>query len=116
MKHESSVQFLMRNAQDTHNAQASELNSSHMGPVLRSSEQSVQILNDKRATLVDAAAVAAKGKEPFLANSSVTPAFKPAPTRRLRKAAALKSPYADNATKKQFHCSKEVRQLYDSIL
>jgi hypothetical protein len=76
----------------------------------------VQILNDKRATLVDAAAVAAKGKEPFSANSSVTPAFKPAPTRRLRKAAALKSPYDDNATKRQFHCSKEVRQLYDSIL
>jgi hypothetical protein len=113
---ENAIQQLkMKKAQDTE-AQASELNSSHTGPILRSSEQSVQILNDKGATPVDAAAVAAKGKEPLSANSSVTPAFKPAPTRRLRKAAALKSPYDVNATKKQFHCSKEVCQLYDSIL
>jgi hypothetical protein len=36
---ENAIQQLkMKNAQDTHNAQASELNSSHMGPVLRRSE------------------------------------------------------------------------------
>jgi hypothetical protein len=105
---ENAIQQLkMKNAQDTHSAQASELNSSHMGPVLRSSEHSVQILNDKRATPVDAVAIAAKGKEPFSANSSVTPAFKPTPTRRLRKAVALKSPYADNATKRNFTAARK---------
>jgi hypothetical protein len=55
--------------------------------MLRSSEQSVEILDDKRATLVDAATVAAKGKEPLSANSSVTPTFKLAPMRRPRKVA-----------------------------
>jgi hypothetical protein len=84
--------------------------------VLRSSEQSVQIIDDKRATPVDAVAVEAKGKEPLSANLSVTLAFKPAPTRRPRKAVVLKAPYSDNATKKKFQCSKEVCQLYDSIL
>jgi hypothetical protein len=104
---ENAIQQLkMKKAQDTQ-AQASELNSSHMGPVLRSSEQSVQILNDKGATPVDAAAVAAKGKEPFSANSSVTPAFKPAPTRRLRKAAALKSPYDEMQPKSIFTAARK---------
>jgi hypothetical protein len=82
--------------------------------VLRSSEQSVEILDDKRATLKDASTVAAKGKEPLSANSSVTPTFKPAPMRRPRKVAVLKSPHADNATKKQFHYSKEVCALFSS--
>jgi hypothetical protein len=109
-------QIKMKNAQDAQNAQSSEANSSYKNSVLRSSEQSVEIINDKRATPVDAAAVAAKGKEPLSANLSVTPTFKPTPTRRPRKAAVLKSPYADNATKKNFQCSKEVCQLYGSIL
>jgi hypothetical protein len=112
---ENAIQQLkMKNAQDIQNAQSSEPNLSHKDSVLRSSEQSVEILDDKRATLVDAAIIAAKGKEPLSANSSVTPTFKPAPMRRPRKVAVLKSPHADNATKKQFHYSKEVCALFSS--
>jgi hypothetical protein len=85
---ENAIQQLkMKNAQDIQNAQSSEPNLSHKDSMLRSSEQSVEILDDKRATLVDAATVAAKGKEPLSANSSVTPTFKLAPMRRPRKVA-----------------------------
>jgi hypothetical protein len=114
---ENAIQQLkLKNGQDTQNAQSSEPNSSQKDSVLRSSEQSVEIIDDKRATSVDVATVEAKGKELLSANSSVTPTFKPAPTRRPRKAVVLKSPYANNATKKKFQCNKEVCQLYDSIL
>ncbi|CAL5042965.1 unnamed protein product [Urochloa decumbens] len=46
--------------------------------------------------------------EPASVNSSVTPAYQPAPRRRLRKAAVLQSPYVDFTRAKSFRCSKEV--------
>jgi hypothetical protein len=54
--------------------------------------------------------------EPSSVNSSVAPAFHPAPRRVVRKTRALKSPYTDAAPRKGFKCSKEVRHVYDMIL
>ncbi|CAL5038382.1 unnamed protein product [Urochloa decumbens] len=54
--------------------------------------------------------------EPASVNSSVTPAYQPAPRRRLRKAAVLQSPYVDFTGAKSFRCSKEVCDVYNAVL
>ncbi|CAL4980346.1 unnamed protein product [Urochloa decumbens] len=54
--------------------------------------------------------------EPASVNSSVTPAYQPAPRRRLRKAAVLQSPYVDFTAAKSFRCSKEVCDVYNAVL
>ncbi|CAD6240320.1 unnamed protein product [Miscanthus lutarioriparius] len=54
-------------------------------------------------------------KEPASGNSSVTPAYEPHPRRIQKRPAALRSPYIDFATKRTFHYSKDVCDLYAAV-
>jgi hypothetical protein len=54
-------------------------------------------------------------KDPASGNSSVTPAYEPHPRRIQKRPAALRSPYIDFVTKRTFHCSKDVCDLYVAV-
>lgn len=54
-------------------------------------------------------------KDPASGNSSVTPAYEPHPRRIQKRPAALQSPYIDFVTKRTFHCSKDVCDLYAAV-
>ncbi|CAL4981046.1 unnamed protein product [Urochloa decumbens] len=72
---------------------------------------------DVAATVVGTATTPASMRpEPASVNSSVTPAYQPAPRRRLRKAVVLQSPYVDFTADKSFRCSKEACDVYNAVV
>ncbi|CAL5090530.1 unnamed protein product [Urochloa decumbens] len=76
-----------------------------------------QASTDVAATVVGTATTPASMRpEPASVNSSVTPAYQPAPRRRLRKAAVLQYPYVDFTADKSFRCSKKVCEVYNAVV
>ena len=90
---------------------------------LEMSKNNPQVISDAPISLCDTslADISVTPQEPSrasssAANPSASPAYQPAPRRRLNKAAALQSPYIDFTSKRSFKCSKDVCAAYNAVL
>ncbi|CAL5010773.1 unnamed protein product [Urochloa decumbens] len=84
---------------------------------IKGHEDAVQIRTDVAATVVGTTITPVSvRKEPGSVNSSVTPAYQPAPRRQPRKGAALQSPYVGITAVNSFRCSKDVCDVYNAVL
>ncbi|CAL4966916.1 unnamed protein product [Urochloa decumbens] len=97
-------------------ARSAQLERAPTGDIL-GDQDALQASTDIAAAAVGTATTPASMRlEPGSVNSSVTPAYQPAPRRHLRKAAVLQSPYVDFTAAKSFRCSKEVCDVYNAVL